>query len=225
MKDTNDKNRSVIIGRFISLLIDLPMMEIVAELWRLCRKLWRGMANEGIYEVLEHEGTLEIKDVNGKKAVVRKRQKVQYLQNNIISYQDQAWGDGTIFANYRCSPGIKVDRYRAGHKDVILISLRSRKTKGDTDQFNIDWVHQNGFTTTVEQWGTEINHRTKYLKIQIIFPKKRPPQQLYLVEYLSRRVKHLSPDMLQKMPDGRWLVVWEKTKPRLYEQYGIKWEW
>ena len=125
---------------------------------------------------------IDVKDFDGKKAIVKKRQKVRYLQNNIISYQDQAWGDGKIFVNYRCSPGAKVDQYRVGHKDVILISLRSRKSKGDTDEFHIEWVHQNGFKMPVEQWGTEINHRTKRLKIQIIFPKNRPPQQLYLVE-------------------------------------------
>ena len=45
-----------------------------------------------------------------------KRQRVRYLQNNIIAYQDQAWGDGEMLVNYRCSPGVPVDRYKLGHK-------------------------------------------------------------------------------------------------------------
>jgi hypothetical protein len=50
-----------------------------------------GPADEGMYEVLEYESTLELLDRQGKRARFGKRQKVRYLQNNIITYQDQGW--------------------------------------------------------------------------------------------------------------------------------------
>ena len=62
-------------------------------------KLW--FAAKGIYEVLDYETILEIKDRYGRKAKVTKNQKVKYLQDNIIAYQDQAWGDGEILKNYQ----------------------------------------------------------------------------------------------------------------------------
>jgi len=31
---------------------------------------------------------------------------VRYLQDNVIAYRDQAWGDGEILVDYRCTPGI-----------------------------------------------------------------------------------------------------------------------
>jgi len=62
-------------------------------------KLW--FASKGMFEVLDYETILEIKDRNGRKARVTKNQKVRYLQDNIIAYQDQAWGDGEILKNYQ----------------------------------------------------------------------------------------------------------------------------
>ncbi len=44
--------------------------------------------------MLDYESTLEIKDIMGKEAYFYKREKVRYLQNNIIAYQDQAGGMG-----------------------------------------------------------------------------------------------------------------------------------
>ena len=69
---------------------------------------------KGLYKVLNYEATLDLKDKRGKNAVVNKYEMVRYLQNNIIAFQDQAWGDGKILLYYRCSPGIPVDKYRSG---------------------------------------------------------------------------------------------------------------
>ena len=137
MSQKNLKVTETAVTRWVAILFGLPWLEIVAELWRFSRKLWRGLAHEGMYEVLEHEVTLELVDRKGKQALIRKRQKVRYLQNNIIAYQDQAWGDGQILVNYQCSPGIEADRYKAGHKTHILISLREVKERGEIDEFHI----------------------------------------------------------------------------------------
>lgn len=212
-------------GAVIAALLGGPWLEITAELWQLGKKLWRGLADEGMYEVLEHEVVLELKDSKGKRAIVRKRQKVRYRQNNIIAYQDQAWGDGRILVNYHCTPGFEADRYESGHKTQILISLREMKEKGEEDEFNIEWEHLNGFLKPVEEWGSEVSHRTKSLKLQLIFPKQRPPQQLFIVEHLRRRTTPLSQENIRRLPKGKWVASWEIEKPRLHEQYGFKWNW
>lgn len=221
---TQRENKSAA-GTIIAALLGGPWLEITADLWKLGKKLWRGLADEGMYEVLEHDVVLELKDSKGKRALVRKLQKVRYRQNNIIAYQDQAWGDGRILVNYRCTPGFEADRYESGHKTQILISLREVKEKGEEDEFNIEWEHLNGFLKSVEEWGSEISHRTKALKLQVIFPKQRPPQQVFIVEHLRRRTTPLSQENIRKLPGGKWAATWEVTKPRLHEQYGFKWEW
>lgn len=59
--------------------VGLQWFEIVGELWKFSRKVMRGMANEGMYEVLDYESTLELHDTKGKRATFRKRMKIRYL--------------------------------------------------------------------------------------------------------------------------------------------------
>ena len=73
------------------------------------------------------------------------QKKIKYLQNNIITYPDYAWGDGDILIDYKCSLGVPVNQYRSGYKTYILLSLREVKNKGDTDVYNIQWRIKNGF--------------------------------------------------------------------------------
>jgi len=78
-------------------------------------------------EVLEYESTLELKDRGGKRAIFKKREKVRYLQDNVIAYQDQAWGNGEILIDYRCSPGTAYVEHT--HLTMRLLNGRlARKT-------------------------------------------------------------------------------------------------
>ena len=193
--------------------------------WKAGRKLWHGMADEGMYKVLDYESTLELLDDQGQQARFEKHERVLYLQNNILAYQDQAWGDGEILIDYQCSPGTVVDQYRPGRKTYLLLSLREMKERGNVDEFHITWKLQNAFLREQEQWDTEVRHRTKRMQIQIIFPKSRPPKRVWLIEYLRRRTTPLPPEHMQQLPDNRWSVKWETEKPRLHEEYTLKWEW
>lgn len=68
----------------------LSWLEFIGDLWKIGKKVIRGLSNEGMYEVLDYETTLELLDPKGHKASFTKREKVRYLQDNIIAYQDQA---------------------------------------------------------------------------------------------------------------------------------------
>jgi len=225
MADPQNNTRRSSADQWIGLVFSIPWLEVIAELYKLARKLWSGLANEGIYEVLEHESTLELLDRQGKRARFRKRQKVRYLQNNIIAYQDQGWSDGDGLLDYRCSPGAVVDQYRPGQKTYLLISLRENKQRGDLDEFHISWRLKDAFRRAEEQWETEVSHRTQQLLVRLIFPKARPPVRLWLSEYLRRRTRLLDDSARQRLPDGRWQVEWQTKNPRLHERYALKWEW
>jgi len=219
------KSSTATSDQLVALLLALPWIDILAEAYKLLRTLWRGLADEGMYEVLEHESTLEILDRQGKRARFQKRQKVRYLQNNIIAYQDHGWSDGESLLDYQCSPGVVVDQYRPGQKTYILISLRENKQRGDLDEFHIRWNLQDAFRRSQEQWETEVSHRTRQLLVRLIFPKARPPVRVWLGEYLRRRTRLLDDSLMQRLPDGRWQVEWQMERPRLHERYALKWEW
>jgi hypothetical protein len=213
------------IPKVVAFLLGLPWPEIIGNMWREGRKILRGLSHEGMYEVLDYESTLELHDKKGERATFKKTKRIRYLQDNIIAYQDHAWGDGEILLNYRTNCGKPVDRYRSGFKTHILLSLREVKNRGDIDEFNIQWGIRQGFLTEDGYWGTDISQRTRRIKINVIFPKSRPPLRASLEESNRKRTKILGREAQKQLSDGRWLITWETRKPRLYEIYVLRWIW
>ena len=224
MPPQNQQNsNNAFLKQLVIAMVTGSWFELLVESLKLGKRLFRGMVDEGLYEVLEYETTLELKDKKGEKAKFYKRQKVQYLQDNIIAYQDQAWGDGDILLDYKCSPGVQADTYRIGHVNYVLISLREQKNKGDSDEFHIEWGMKDAFLEPFQQWGTEISHKTKYFKTQIIFPKSRKPTKAWILEHMSQKRTQI--EEITELANGRWSIAWESHRPRLHENYIIGWEW
>jgi hypothetical protein len=213
------------LARLLRLLLDAGLLEQLGSLWRLARGAFQARAHEGVYEVLEYEALLELKDTKGERALFHKRQRVRFQQDHIIAFQDQAWGDGEIFAAYRVSPGVAVDRYREGHRHRVLISLRETRQRGDVEEFRIEREIRGGFKRETEHLQTEIDHPTRELRMGVIFPLKRPPGRVTLIEQNLARSTALGPQHLRVLPDGRRQVTWRTTQPRVFETYILRWEW
>ena len=208
-----------------SLLSGVSSLRMITGLISLWQKLARRFFNSGIFEVLDYESTITLEDKHGEHATFKKHEKVCYLQDNVIAYQDQAWGDGSILKDYRCKPGFPVDRYRCGYKTHILISLREVKSRGDIDDFNIEWRMDKGFTSKTGFWATEISHSTQQMSVTLVFPKDRPPITLLSKERNSQKSILIDANLKMQLPDGRWSITWKKERPRQYEQYILQWEW
>lgn len=185
----------------------------------------RRLRGEGLYRVLAYTTVLELMDSKGHKAKLRKWEKVKYLQDNIFAFQDQAWGDGKILIDYDCFPGVAVDRYRLGFKTHILISLREVRSKGDIDNYTVTWKIRDGFLKPTGFWGTEVCHDTDFIRGEVIFPKTRPPKQVFLIEKNRQKTHVLDTEIAKQLPDGKWIIGWELSKPKLHEQYILKWFW
>jgi hypothetical protein len=225
MANENPQLKIPSLPNWLTPMLDLSWVETLTNAWKLGKKIIRGYTNEGVYEVLDYESMLELHDPKGIKATFSKRKRVRYLQDNIIAFQDYGWGDGEILRNYRTSRGKAVDCYRSGFKTYILLSLREVKNRNDIDEFNIRWNIRRGFLTKDGYWGTDVSQSTKHIKINVIFPKSRPPSRLSLEESNRKRTIELDRNAQQQLPDGRWLVTWATDRPRLYELYVLRWIW
>lgn len=223
--DISPRNPSNALVRVLLLLLSSDWLNALEWVWRLGRRILSRRVHEGMYEVLAYESRLEIADPKGEKAVLHKRERVRFLQDNIMAYQDQAWGDGDIFADYQCSPGVAVDRYREGHLFRILISLRETKSRGDVEAFHIQRTIKRGFTQAVEDFQTEINHTTRKLSVSVVFPRNRHPKRVTLVEKNIARATEIGVENRVKLPDGRQQFMWQTDHPRLFEAYILRWEW
>lgn len=225
MGEIQTKTIQSYITKLISFLGGVPWNDLIDKVFTHRKKKGEGAGIGGMYEVMDLESTLEIKNIQGTRATFHKRKKIKYLQDGIIAYQDYAWGDGEILLNYRTNLGKPVDRYRTGYKTYILISLREVKNKGDIDEFNIQWNIRNGFLTEDGYWSTDVSQPTHHMKVNIIFPKTRQPHRLFL-EACNRKQSHeLGNGARKRLPDGRWLVTWETNQPELYEVYALRWTW
>ena len=83
-----------------------------------------------------------------------------------LAIHDHGWGDGELFAEYRCQPGVPVDFYEDGSKNNVLISLRETKNRGDVLELWIERVIRNGLLQKQEWFETEIDQlmRTSRLR-------------------------------------------------------------
>lgn len=202
----------------------LSEWESLFKIFRKVFPFFRREQNRGVYEILEYETTLQL-NTTGETATFLKRQKVRFLQDNVISFEDYAWGEGDIFANYHCSPGVVVDRYLAGDRWNILISLRESKSRGDLEEFFIQSTFVNSFLKPEEWQQVEIRHYTKHLKMTIIFPKERHCSRAMLQRRRHHQSMELSNEHFGILPDGRQMVTWETNEIEPLEVYTLRWEW
>ena len=182
-------------------------------------------APEGMYEFLLYDAILDLQDPTGRRATFRKHQRVKFLHNNAIAFEDFVWGDGDVFARYRVSPGIEADRYREGDRWNVLISLRETRQRGDIQDFHIERVVKNGFTTSQEWQQAEIRHKTRHLKLSVLFPKTRPCLRAWIRMRSRNRVSALGPEHFQQLPGGRQLLSWETRNVRPLEVFTLRWQW
>lgn len=209
----------------VSVLSLLLNSELLRWLVTSIVQLWHSSRFKGAYKVENYDLTLELKDRHGKKAMYTKRQRVEFLQNGVAAILDQTWADGEVFAEYRCSPGIAVDRYREGFRWKVLISLRSTKNKGDTEEFLIEHTIKNGFTLPSEYFQIMIDHPTKTFTVSVIFPRSRYPKHVEVVEENMKTTHILGTEHRILLSNERVQYSWSGAKPRLYEGYILQWEW
>ncbi|MCB0172817.1 MAG: hypothetical protein KDJ97_19955 [Anaerolineae bacterium] len=206
-------------------LLTLDRFVLLLNLYRALRRWVIRHRHEGMYKILDYDSTLELLDAKGQTARFKRRQRVKFLQDHIIAFQDYAWGEGDIFADYTCSPGVEVDRYREGDQWNILISLRETKSAGDIIDFYTERTIKHGFVKDDEWWQVEIRHRTKQFRLAIIFPKKRRCQRAVLLQRSKHKSTVLQADSFTNLPDGRQILTWETTKLKRFETYIIQWRW
>lgn len=221
--ETQEKSVGTVISRVLAFL-----SQDWTTVFTLGYQLYLYLANvrdTGTYEIIEYDTQLELLDSKGELAKLQRHQRVKFLQDNVIAFQDYAWGEGEIFAEYNVTPGVEVDRYKDGDRWNVLISLRETKGKGDVEDFYINRTIRDGFPEDSEWWQVEVWYKTKLLKLSAIFPSDRTCKRAVLHTRSNNKTEVLGDEHFHTLPDGRQMVTWEKENPRQSEVYTLKWEW
>lgn len=214
-------------GRLLRALTSLLSQEWLHWIWVALRVLgqYRPARPDGLYEILDYEATLELLDVKGHQARLSKRQRVKFLQDHVLAFQDYAWGDGNTLEDYRCTPGVVADQYREGDRWNILISLREEKSRGDVVDFHMARKAVNAFLGEEEWQQVEIRHPTRRLRLATLFPSARPCQRAVLQTRSRKQSQVLGPEHFSTLPDGCQQVAWETRQARALEIYTLRWTW
>lgn len=219
------RDRLLSIPRFFSKGELAQALSIILDAWDVVSQVHDRLGYHGMYEILEYDATLEITDPTGEEANLTRHEVIRFLQDNVVAIHDHAWGDGDLFAEYHCQPGIPVDFYDDGSKHNILISLRETKNRGDVIDLWIERVIKGGLLGKDEWLETEIDHRVKYLKLSIIFPRRRRCQRAILTRRSTNQTITLEGRYFSTLSDGRQQLTWEAKYPKLHDLYTIKWRW
>ena len=220
------------INRIPSSKVGSAILGLLLEEWRAILSIIHSIyafvsniRNDGIFEVLDYDDTLELLDSKGESAIFRRRVKVRFLQDNIIAFQDYVWGEGEQLVSYKIAPGKVVDTYTENGRWNILISLRETKSKGDIEEFTIERTVKNAFTKPIEWRQTEIWLNFHQIRLSVIFPQDRLCKRAILNERGSKRNVVLNEEHFHVLPDSRQVLTWEKKHPRRNEVYTLRWDW
>ena len=205
----------------LSIFFEPVTLKLIDKIWNMINTL---REPPGPYKVLDSTTSLEICDPNGQICIHRKYKKVRFLQNHVFAYLDQTYGEGELFADFQCSPGVVADRWRDGNRWWTLISLREIKNRDQTEEFQINRVIQDGFSEDDVHFHTNIEQVTQHLTIEVLFPKERLPRRILLIQQ-NKKHSTEAKSQLQDLPDKRQKLVWEIAKPQRFETYSIQWAW
>ncbi len=197
----------------------------VLEVWDLVSQVRDRVGYHSMYDILAYDAMLELHSPDGEEASITRHQVIRFLQNNVVAIHDHAWGDGELFAEYHCQPGMPVDFYEDGAKHNVLISLREAKNRGDVMELWIQRVIRGGFREAPWWLETEIDHLTKNMKLSVIFPKDRLCQQATMTRKTTKKTTPLGDQYFTFLRDGRQQLTWESKHPKLHDLYTIKWLW
>jgi len=206
--------------------LDLPALLARAfDLVRVLRRLLRRHACHYSYEILTLETTVELCDPRGDRAIVRRRKRIRFLQDDVVAVTERVWGTGFFSEGYRCSPGVAVDFYEEGSRWTVLISLRETRKRGDTLALETSRTMLGSFPDDRCWWEEEIYQPTAQISVTIIFPKERRCRRATLTQRSRDHAVTLPRQRLRFLSDGRQALTWQADHPQLHDLYRIAWSW
>jgi hypothetical protein len=161
--------------------------------------------------------------------VYSKTMDVIYLHSDIATMWDDAWGDGQ-WTEFSSSEGVPVDSFRAGGREHRIVSLRSRKHRGDRQQFVFAWVNRDGFAGP-RQWAEiEVKPNMQNVSVRLLFPDSLLPSSITVEKRNDQRhpPTHVT-EQLEPVPEIEDLhqLVWTPPRRRKRREgyWVIEWEW
>lgn len=206
----------------------------LAGLLKLDERSWKRLANlvakvthrgqsRTSYENLDLYIALELCDVEGKRAIVRRTQRVRFLTEETGVVRDVVWGEGDALAGYHVSGAEQLSVRREGSKKVVLLGLPTNPGKGEEMTFKTERIVKGGFKHDEAYLEASVERPTRRLALSVVFPRNRPPKAARIEASppaVSTRALRVRLDSR-----GRAHIAWSHSRPKHLVTYRIRWSW
>jgi hypothetical protein len=175
------------------------------------------------YENLRLELTWDIHDSTGNRAVLGRRQRIQFLAPDVGAVRDLVWGDGEQVSRYRTRGARRVFARREGSRLALLLGIDHRPMKGECATITSRRLIEGGFLASSEYCEAIVERPTRYLGLTVHFPRTRPPCAAHLVSSEPGEPQRKLP--VRYDDHGRPFLRWSCRGPTQERLYSLRWSW
>ena len=216
-------NPTDLLGRIASAAALLTaLVRQLVELRTLLHRLLPATVPSG-YENLSLDLVLDIRDREGRRAVLERRQRVHVLSDDAPIIRDPVWGEGRPLARYQVSGASRLQVRAEGSRQAVLLSTMPPLAKGGRATLRCRRLIRDGLRNRTEYCEALVERPTGRLTIKVLFPPTRPPREAYLVS--TPEHGHQRTVRLRYGADGRPFLAWRLAKPAAYTLYSLCWRW
>lgn len=204
-------------------LLSTDFLNFVVMLSKLLRPHLAGVFKpSALYDVLNFEATIEVKDSRGYQAVYSKKQRLRFLKDNVSTVYDYGWGTGNAFASHRVEPGHIVERKQIGPRYRSLVMLPEPQHKGDELTLSVRRLIKDKFTGKGNWLEGEVYNKMQRMRLSVILPASRPVTRAWLVQ---RRQPTESLVSAKPISGHRQRLASTITNPKIGDMYTLVWDW
>ncbi|MCC6269201.1 MAG: hypothetical protein IT300_16665 [Dehalococcoidia bacterium] len=210
------------------------LLSLIQRLLELDARTWKGIAAavarligrgdpQSSYENVSLSIELELCDTKGKRATLRRTQRVRFLAAEAGVVRDVVWGEGKSLAGYTVEGAEQLSVRHEGSKKVVLLGLPTSPGKGEDVTLKTERTILDGFRPSEGYLETVVERATKRLRLQVLFPRQRPPKEVRLEA--SPPVIAARPLAVRLTKSGRGYATWGMEEPKRLVTYRIRWSW
>ena len=203
------------------------VLELDERAWKRVVGIGRQLIGRGepqqSYENLSLAVELELCDVRGRRAVIRRKQRVRFLSDEAGVVRDVIWGEGETLAGYRVEGAKKLSVRQEGSKKVVLLGLPANPAKGASVTLKTERIIRGGFRPDEGYLEVVVERPTRRLRLSVLFPRGRPPKHARVETSPPALAAH--PVALRLTADGRTYATWPVVEPKHLVTYRVCWSW
>lgn len=214
-------------GAVVSALeTSMGLLERLKVLWKRVSAIfpsWATTMRSFDYENDFIEEVLDLRDVRGARALLKKRQRMRFRQGEAAILRDGVWGNGDQFARYQVQGARRVGTRREGMRTTVLLVIEPRPPNGEPRDIRTNRLIKDAFGDANTFFDLMAERPTGYLSLKVLFPRSRPPTSAYLVQAPAETTMRRIP--VRYTADRRPFLAWRTSEPQPLMTYSLRWAW